>query len=179
MKRANTMGVDHGGGIGSNILHKRRVTDMATEKVAPFVFDRAFVETINEILANATHIDTSSPTKEDDDGVDASFCCAADPAFVSDTQEPDVDHPAPVSETQEPDVDYPANVSDTQEPDVDYAAHVSDTQEPVPVPAYPSYRPSTTSMTSVDLDKAALQSTEAAEAVAREKARRSALRLHT
>ena len=152
---------------------------MATETVEPFVFDRAFVETINEILANATHIDTSSPRKEDDDAVDASFFCAADPAFVSDTQEPDVDHPAPASETQEPDVDYPANVSDTQEPDVDYAAHVSDTQEPVPVPAYPSYRPSTTSMTSVDLDQAALQSTQAAEAVAREKARRSVLRLHT
>ena len=151
MKRANTMGVDHGGGIGSNILQKRRVTDMATEKVAPFVFDRAFVETFNEILANATHIDTSSPRKEDDDAVDASVFRAADPAFVS----------------------------DTQEPDVDYAAHVSDTQEPVPVPAYPAYRPSTTSMTSVDLDQAALQTTEAAEAVQHEKARRSALRLHT
>ena len=124
---------------------------MATEKVAPFVFDRAFVDTVNEILANATHIDTSSPAKEDDDGVDASFFCAADPAFVS----------------------------DTQEPDVDYAAHVSDTQEPWPVPAYPAYRPSTTSMTSVDLDQAALRSTEAAESVLREKTLRSVLRLHT
>ena len=152
---------------GSRDPAKKRVHDAvvhdaadagAGTTVAPLVFDYFLTQTFIDIIDNATIIDTTdNALVKNYDAIDAmTECCAADPALswrhVSDTNIIGNANQQRVAVTRQ-----------HEEPDV-----------ALPQPPNPRYRPSTTSMTESELDEAALRSTEAAEAVAREKARRGA-----